>query len=529
MKKLYYNGTVLTMDTPLYAEAVCTENGKICGVGKAEDLLHAYGKERVERIDLQGRTLMPGFIDAHSHFSAAANAQLQVPLEEAYSFAEICAKLRAFLAESGLKPGEWVIAKGYDHNQLAEKGHPTAAILDAATPANPAVLQHKSGHMGVFNTRALELLGVTAETEAPAGGMIEKTADGTPTGYMEENAFVSYLQKTPMPDSNALLAAYETAQRQYASYGITTIQEGFLAPQLTPLYQMLLKGNRLWLDVVGYADAASGDALLREFPEAVKRYDRHFKLGGYKMFLDGSPQGRTAWMRAPYRDTPDYCGYGTLSDEAVRANILLALSHNMQILAHCNGDAAAEQYIDAVAALEEEGKDVAALRPVIIHAQLLGCDQLARVRACGLLPSFFVAHVYHWGDVHITNFGRERAEKISPAASALKAGIRFTFHQDAPVIEPNMLETVWCAVNRKTRAGVSLGADEGVSTLEALKAVTCNAAYQYFEEGEKGSIRAGKQADLVILDRDPLKTEPEQLREIRVLETVKGGETVYRA
>lgn len=185
-----------------------------------------------------------------------------------------------------------------------------------------------------------------------------------------------------------MLAAYETAQRKYASYGITTVQEGFLAEQLAPLYHGLLEKKRLWLDVVGYADAASGDALLHEFPKAVKQYDRHFKLGGYKMFLDGSPQGRTAWMRTPYRDAPDYFGYGTLSDAKVREFIRLACAQQMQILAHCNGDAAAGQYIDAVAELERQKMDVAALRPVIIHAQLLGRDQLPRVRAAGLFPSF---------------------------------------------------------------------------------------------------------------------------------------------
>lgn len=216
------------------------------------------------------------------------------------------------------------------------------------------MIQHKSGHMGVFNTRALEMLGITSETESPAGGLIEKTADGQPTGYMEETAFVSNLQRIPMPDFSALLAAYETAQRKCASYGITTVQEGFFAEQLAPLYHGLLEKKRLWLDVVGYADAASGDALLREFPKAVKQYDRHFKLGGYKMFLDGSPQGRTAWMRTPYRDAPDYFGYGTLSDAKVREFIRLAFAQQMQILAHCNGDAAAEQYIDAVAELERQ-------------------------------------------------------------------------------------------------------------------------------------------------------------------------------
>ena len=171
--------------------------------------------------------------------------------------------------------------------------------------------------------------------------------------------------------------------------------------------------------------------------------------------------------------------------------------------------------------------DLAALRPVMIHAQLLGRDQLPEVRRLGGIPSFFVAHVYHWGDVHLENLGPGRAEAISPAGSAAEQGIPFTFHQDAPVIRPDMLETVWCAVNRVTRQGRVLGREERVDVRTALEAVTVHAAYQYFEETDKGTLAPGKQADLVILDRDPLAVPQEELRDIRVLETWKDGVPIF--
>ena len=197
----------------------------------------------------------------------------------------------------------------------------------------------------------------------------------------------------------------------------------------------------------------------------------------------------------------------------------------MQLLAHCNGDRAAQQYLDALERAAEEGK--CPPRPVMIHAQLLGRDQLERVKKLGVIPSFFVAHVYHWGDVHVKNFGLERAEHISPAGSALSQNIPFTFHQDAPVIKPDMLETVWCAANRITRQGVVLGAKEAVSVQQALRAVTETAAYQYFREGQIGTIEPGKQADFVLLDRDPLETPRQALRDIQVLETYKGGQQIW--
>lgn len=185
--------------------------------------------------------------------------------------------------------------------------------------------------------------------------------------------------------------------------------------------------------------------------------------------------------------------------------------------------------IRCLAEEEKEYPVLKTLRPVMIHAQLLGADQIPEAASLGILASFFVAHVYHWGDVHIRNFGFDRASKISPAASALRAGFPFTFHQDSPVIPPDMLETVWCAVNRRTEEGILLGGEECISPLEALKAVTIHAAYQYHEENEKGSLHAGKTADFVILDRDPLKTAVSELRYIKVLETIKEGVTVFRA
>ena len=259
--------------------------------------------------------------------------------------------------------------------------------------------------------------------------------------------------------------------------------------------------------------------------ESVRRYDRHLKIGGCKIFLDGSPQGRTAWMTEPYENgDPSYCGYPVMSDAEVTDAAAVSANLGLQLLAHCNCDAAARQFLSCLA----KSADIGKLRPVMIHAQFAGEGELDEMKRLGVMPSFFVAHVYHWGDEHIVNFGLHRASRISPAASALARGIKFTFHQDAPVIAPDMLETVWCAVNRVTEKGNLLGAEERISVYDALKAVTVNAAYQNFEENEKGTIEPGKAADLVILEDDPLSVAPQKIRYIRVSETVKGGESVYR-
>ena len=216
-----------------------------------------------------------------------------------------------------------------------------------------------------------------------------------------------------------------------------------------------------------------------------------------------------------------------MTDDEVVSAMRFAAENKTQLLAHCNGDAAAEQFLRCYEVVLREYPEIRDLRFVIIHGQLMGRDQLARAAELGVMVSFFVAHIPHWGDVHIKNFGLERASRISPAGSALRAGLRFTFHQDSPVIMPDMLETISAAITRVTSGGVLLGEDERISVEEALRAVTLDAAYQYGEENEKGSITVGKRADLVLLDRDITTSRHEDIAGIRVVGTWKDGKRIF--
>ncbi|MDC7286248.1 amidohydrolase [Blautia schinkii] len=527
--EIYYGGTVITMeeecDREEKTEAVCVKDGRIVYVGTEEQAKARY--PHAELHNLRGGVLMPAFIDAHSHLSQAASELLQIPLENVHNMQELRSAILDYLDKNHIQPGAWIRAKGFDHNQMEEREFPTRKLLDGLLPDNPCVIQHKSGHMGVLNSMALKVVGITAQTEAPKGGLIGKK-DGELTGYLEENAFIDCQKKIGSPDMGQFLGAVEEAQDIYASYGIATVQEGMMAAQMIPMYKYMMEHNYLKLDVVGYADVNSADEFRQAFAESIGKYHEHFKLGGYKIFLDGSPQGRTAWMLEPYEGEEEYRGYGTLSNDKVYEAVKKAVDTEMQLLAHCNGDAAAAQYLDMVLKAKTEGMDVAAIRPVMIHAQLLRRDQMGKLKASGMIPSFFVAHVYHWGETHRKNFGEKRASAISPAGTALKNGILFTFHQDNPVIQPDMLETVWCAVNRVTRDGRVLGEEERIPVYEALKAVTINAAYQYFEEKEKGSIREGKLADFVVLDKNPLETPETEIKNIRVMATYRRGKLIYR-
>lgn len=532
MRNLYYNGTILTMeDGRPTAGALVEEEGRILAIGDASELL--FADSRANRIDLNGGTLMPAFIDAHSHFTSVATGMLELSLKGCRSFADVEKLIRVYADSRSVAPGDWILVKDYDQNQLEEHCHLTAAELDAAAPQNPVLLKHICGHTGVCNTAALRRLGIRTDAVDPAGGRYGRDPQGALTGYLEENAFFANIRKVPAPGEAALCRAYRAAQEKYASHGISTVQEGMMVSQMAPLHKLLLASGLLRLDLVSYPEFSAAPELYRDFAEYAHGYRDHYRLGGIKIFLDGSPQERTAWMRPQSAYLPAAPGAeretsrGTMSDAAVAEALAWALQNRVQILAHCNGDAAAQQYLDAIGTLEREHPEFAALRPVMVHAQLLGADQLPRVKALGVMPSFFVAHVYYWGDTHIRNYGAARACKISPAADALRAGIRFTFHQDSPVVEPDMLETVWCAVNRMTRSGACLGKEERISVWEALKAVTIHAACQYGEQDAKGSLAPGKKADFVWLDRNPLAVGQQDLRSIQILRTVKDGKILY--
>lgn len=507
MDALYYNCNILTMEEEEPRQAMLVTGGRIRRVGTAEELFPEAGD--TERIDLRGATVLPAFLDAHSHLASTAASFWQVNLGEAVSFPDLTARLDRFRRENNLQAGDWLIADRYDHNRMTEKCHPGKTLLDTAFPGMKVVLQHQSGHFGVFSTPALEALGMTGFDR---------------DGYLEEVAYIDAVKALPMPSPERILAGFRRAMEQYASYGITTVQEGMMVGQMLPLYRMLLGRNAFLFDVVGYPAVSEAEMLYRELAEYAGNYCSRFRLGGVKIILDGSPQGKTAWVKEPYTDGTR--GVSSMTNGEVRAALEYAAAERRQILTHCNGDAAVEQLLRAAEGMTERGR-LAPLRPVIVHAQLMDPAQLPHAKSLGFLSSFFVAHLLHWGDVHTANLGRDRAARISPAGSALRCGIPFTFHTDTPVIRPDLFESIYCAVNRRTKTGEFLGAWERIPVWDALRAVTLGAAYQYGEEREKGSLRAGKRADFLLLAENPLTVPPEKLGELRVKATYRAGECIY--
>ena len=524
-EKVFYGGSILTMSDK-NADAILIKNGKIKAVG-TEDKVMSMASENAEKVDLKGKCLMPAFIDGHSHLTQFAQSLSASNLSQCKNFDDIINTLNEFKKMNNIPEGEIIVGFGYDNNNLKEKVHPNKDLLDKYFPENPVVLSHVSGHIGVINSIMLQKAGINKNWTVPDGGTMGRGANGEPNGYLEENAFFTLRGFMPAPNMENALKLLKKAQDIYLSYGITTIQDGMLDEESFGLLKAASDKNELICDVVGYGDMKKSPDLLHQNKEYTKgKYLNRLKLGGYKIFLDGSPQGRTAWMQKPYLKTEqdkreNYCGYPIYTDKEVCEFTEKAMSENKQLIAHCNGDAAALQFIRAY-------KNHTDTRPVIIHGQFLPKEKLPEVKEKGLMPSYFVAHTYYWGDAHIENMGMDRAKDISPAESTAKLGIPFTFHQDTPVLLPDVIETIWCATNRVTKKGVNLAESEKISVYEALKAVTINSAYEYFEENEKGSLEEGKIADMIILSQNPLEVTEKDLKRIKVENTYKDGNMVFK-
>lgn len=541
MKTLYIGGDIVPMTGKGdRVEALLIDDGMIAFAGLESRAREIAGDAHI--VDLKGKTLLPGFIDPHSHILTATTYVLTADLSSARNFTDIQRILREFIAERGLGPDDVVQANSYDHNLLAEQRHPDRHVLDEVTTDIPIIITHMSGHVGSASSLTYELAQIDASTPDPIGGKWLRDEDGIPRGPWEEPAALAPINTHVVEPRTTVdfPSLADDLQTYYTRYGVTTCQDGATLASLAEAAVTCAK-RELWkIDVVSYPvtlfDSDRNETLSRHSDYVSRDYRGHFRFGGIKIILDGSPQGRTAWMRDPYEvvsksDDPSYCGYPQWEDDALVANLKDAIDRGYQVLAHCNGDAAADQYLNCYEqALELSTRaDKIDLRPVMIHCQTARSDQLKRMVDLRMIPSVFAGHIYYWGDVHLKNFGQQRGMRVSPVGEAHNLGLPFNLHTDTPIIPCDMLFTVWCAVNRVTRNGVQLADDQKVSVFDALRGITINAAYQYFEEDRKGTLEKGKLADLVILDRNPLTVDPMQIRDIRVLATIKEGKTVWEA
>ena len=494
-----------------------------------------------EVIDLAGRTMIPGFVDAHGHvfmvgIQALSANTLPAPDGTVNDIPTLQQVLRDFadaqpdrVAAAGL-----ILGFGYDDAQLAEQRHPTRDELDAVSTGIPVYAVHQSGHLGVANSKALEIAGITADTPDPSGGVIRRREGGTePNGVLEENAANLVIGKLLGGlDEEANRAIFRAGTELIASFGYTTAQEGRSIPPVTQLMKAVATQEGLDIDVVTYMDVLVDRDFIVE--NQSREYTDRFRIGGAKLTIDGSPQGFTALRDRPYFNPPegfraDYAGYANATGDQVFDAVDWAFANDVQILVHANGEGASDILIGAVeTATETHGP--ADRRPVLIHGQFLREDQVDAYNRLDVFPSLFPMHTFYWGDWHRDRtVGPAAADNISPTGWVRERGMMFSSHHDAPVAFPDSMRILDATVTRRSRSNDIIGPAQRVDVLTALKSLTIWPAYQHFEEGRKGSLETGKLADLVILSDDPTAIDPETLDSLTVLETIKEGETIYEA
>ncbi len=535
---VYINGTVLTINaTDDVVEAVAVKGDRITKVGTSSEI-RALAGSNTQVVDLEGKTVMPGFIDAHSHFLYGGDLALYTvalmgpPIGTVGSMADIIDKMSA--EATTVPAGEWLVGTGYDDSLLAENRHPTRDDLDQISTEHPIFLWHSSQHIVVINSLALSICNITKDTPQPAGGVIRKDPDtGEPNGVLEESpAWIPPYMKAFSRTTDQSLDAVAYAAENYTSHGITTAQEGAAHMNTIPALLEASGQGTLSLRVIvypllEYVQWMRSGTVNPDFENA-----EMVSLGAAKIISDGSIQGYTGYLSEPYFVQPegesDYSGYPALEREDLVEKVKTLHEAGLQIAIHANGDAAIDNVIHAFREAQEAfpREDT---RHIIIHCQMAREDQMDAMEELGIIPSFFILHTYYWGDRHTNIFmGPERASRMSPAKSAVDRKIPFTIHTDTPVVPMEPLRLVWSAVNRISTSGNTIGEAQKITPIQALRAVTINAAYQYFKEDEIGSVEADKLADLVILSDNPLTVDPMDIDNIEVEETIVGGKTVYK-
>ena len=539
---IYSGGPIVTInDAQPSAEAVAVRGGRILAVGTRAHVEATRGPG-TRMVNLEGRALLPGFVDPHGHvvmvgLQAVGANMLAAPDGEANDIAAVIRILREWVArnEAAVRRYNLIFGFGYDDSQIREGRHPTRDDLDQVSTEVPVLIIHTSGHLAAANSKALEVAGITAATPDPVGGVFRRR-DGSrePNGVMEENAMLA--GAGPLLgslDEAAWLAMIRAGAEYCASFGYTTCQEGrAMGPAIGQLTAAAERGL-LPVDIVAYPDILGAAGQLGGALHG-RAYRNRLRIGGAKITLDGSPQGKTAWLTRPYHvppagAAPDYRGLQTAPTDATIEAVSRCFERNWQILMHANGDAAIDLMIAAVReATRRHGRGDR--RPVMIHGQTLRADQVDPVRELGIFPSLFPMHTFYWGDFHRDSvLGPERAENISPTGWLMSRGMMFTSHHDAPVARPDSMRVLSATVTRRSRTGDIIGPSHRVPVATALKAMTIWAAHQHFEEATKGSIEVGKLADFVVLSDNPMSVDPETLAALKVVETIKEGASIYRA
>jgi predicted amidohydrolase YtcJ len=535
---VFTGGTILTVDEDFsQAGAIAIRGNRILAVGTDEDVRAAAGAGATI-IDLAGKTMLPGFIDAHTHVvtGSVVDATMEyVGMARFGTTAEVLDHLRA-LAEARA-PGEWIVVRNFDPAVQTGPDALTFAELDPISTEHPILVLNASGHLAYANSKAFEVAGVRADVENPPGAEFVRDADGKLTGVMKNNvAYSKVLDAYPaLADIDPSEAVVELLGR-WSQVGLTTVSELSLgalsgSPADVAVMKAAAESGRLPARIRAYPFYTLGAAAWDEAGVEPGDGDALARVSGYKLVADGSNQGFTGLQREPYLGS-DSRGLAYMSAEALREAAVERAGKGWQLAIHANGDAAIDNVLDACEAVRDAGIDLSKVRVRIEHCSILHDEQIARMQELGVSASFLIGHVHYWGvAMRDEVFGEQKAQLLDRCHSLEQAGVGFSLHSDFMVTDPVPLHMIEMAVTRRTwkEPDYVLAPNERIPVESAIRAITSEAAWQLGSEHEIGSLEPGKLADLVILDRDPREVDPDRIQDIQVLETWMDGRRVFVA
>ena len=511
------NGNVLSRDGPF--SAIVIVDNRIEYVGDSDEALEIAGR-KAKVIDLKGRFVLPGFIDAHMHLMEYSLALKRLDLRGVHSILEL--KRRVAEKAKALRPGEWILGRGWDQELFVEGRWPSRFDLDEAAPNNPVLLRRICGHIAVANSKALRLAGIDRETPDPPGGEIDRDPRGMPTGILKETAIELVERCISPPSERYRVQALIEGMHSLLTYGITTVHIAGCTKEVFGILKRLLAEHRLPIRVRVYFSP-------RELSYAIKMYratheDTMLRVMGVKVLADGSLGGRTAYLRRPYNDHPGR-GFMTIDKNELSLIVEEAMKNNIQVAVHAIGDAAIGEVLDSY----EKAGVTFQERFRIEHASVSSPDLIETMKRIGIVavvqPHFVISD---WWIVD--RLGEERATWAYPFKTLLKRGIHVAFSTDAPVEPVNPWLTLYAAISRGEPDAIPLALytqHERLDLHEALRCYTYGSAYAAFDETLLGDIAPGKLADLVVIDKNPFTLPAVQLKNIKVFMTIVNGKIVY--
>ena len=534
---LLINGKIVTVDPDFnILEAVAVKDGKILAVGKTSEMKIWKGS-RTQMIDLAGKMVLPGLIDSHLHMvgTGIALSQINCRTPPIKSILDLADAVRE--KASDVKPGEWILGRGWDQAKLSDHRYPNRWDLDEASPENPVWLTRTCGHISVVNSRALEITGVSKDTPQPKGGHILKDENGELTGLLQEGPAMDLVrQHIPSQDLERTAEAIKLASNAFSEVGITGVIEAGIEPLDMRAYQKVATEGELTVRVnmmlrgrVTGESAEESAARIMDFPVTTGYGDDLLRFLGLKLLIDGGVGGRTALLREPYEDDPENVGILTMPEEDLQKRVDAGNLAGMMVGVHCAGGKAMDIVLNAFEETDKL-KPIKGRRFAIIHAYQPTGQNFETCRRLEVTVASQPSFLYYLGESYYENVGHERSEWLKPHRAWIDNGIMVASGTDSPVTPYPPFPSLWASIARRTEVNnVQMGTEQCITREEAIRLYTINGAYHTFEEAIKGSIEPGKLADMIIVDRDILTCPLDNIKETKVLRTILGGKTVYEA